>query len=96
MPLRNERAYEVINKDYFPNNFKVSLMDTGMVTPDSCCLHSCFFHYENKANDTKNCSHCELIPLVNKRLNFSVVDDVMYRPLNGVTYGTEFLSQIII
>ena len=43
MPLRNERVYEVINKDYFPKDFKVSLIGTGMVTPDSCCLYSCFF-----------------------------------------------------
>ena len=43
MPLRNERVYEVINKDYFPKDFKVSLIGTGMATPDSCCFHLCFF-----------------------------------------------------
>ena len=36
MPFRNERAYEVINKDYFPKDFKISFRCTGMmVTPDS-------------------------------------------------------------
>ena len=38
VPLRNERVYEVINNDYFSKVFKVSLMGSGMMTPDSCCL----------------------------------------------------------
>ena len=29
MPLRNEHMYEVIDKDYFPKDFKVSLVGTG-------------------------------------------------------------------
>ena len=56
MPLKNERAYEVINKDYFPKDCKVSLMSTGMVTQDGCCLHVSS-RYQNKANDTRNCSN---------------------------------------
>ena len=47
---------EVIDKDYFSKDFKVSsmgtgiavtqdTMGTGMVTQDSCCLHSCFFSF---------------------------------------------------
>ena len=35
MPLKNERLCQAINKDYFPKDFEVSLMGTGMVTPDS-------------------------------------------------------------
>ena len=36
MPSRNERAYDVINKDYILKDFKVSTISTGMVTQDSC------------------------------------------------------------
>ena len=30
MPLRNEGVYQVFNKDYFPKDFRVSFMGTGM------------------------------------------------------------------
>ena len=57
MPLKNELVHEVFKKDYFPKNFKSSLMSAGMVTPDSLCLHSCSFRCENKVNDAGNYSH---------------------------------------
>ena len=58
MPLRN--GNECVNgdyTDYFPKDFKVSLIRTGRVTPDSCCLHFFSSHYENKANNSENCIH---------------------------------------
>ena len=35
--------YGVINKNYFPKDFRVSLREIGLPTPDSRCLRSCFF-----------------------------------------------------
>ena len=60
--LRNERSYEVINKDCFPKDFKVSYhwwtqvwwQQTAVVFIN---VSSC---YENKANNPKNCNHWKL------------------------------------
>ena len=44
VPLRNEPVfYEIINKNCFQKRFQSIIDGTGMVTPDSCCLYSCFF-----------------------------------------------------
>ena len=37
-----ESIHKLINKNYFPRDFKISLRVTGTPTPDSYCLHSCF------------------------------------------------------
>ena len=42
VPSRNKLMHLVINKTYFPRDFKVSLRTKGLRTPHSCCLHSCF------------------------------------------------------
>ena len=43
MLSRNEPANEVLNKNYFLKDFKVLLKGTGILKPDSCCLHSFMF-----------------------------------------------------
>ena len=75
MPLRNERVYEVINKDYFPKRFQSILV--GHRYGDTRQLLSSFMFLPAmrikrtmlKVQSLKTNS------LVDKRQTFSVVDD---------------------
>ena len=57
MPQSDERLHEFIDRSYVPRNFKASLKATSLLTPDSYCL---------QVNDSENCGHSKLIPLVDK------------------------------
>ena len=48
MPYSNERAHEVINKNLFPRNFKVSKRARGRPATDSCSLIHVSSSYASK------------------------------------------------
>ena len=56
LAICNKCVDEVINKNNFTKDFRLSLEATSMLTPDSCSLHDSS-SFENKANDAGNCSH---------------------------------------